>query len=283
MPRQEGSTSQRAARYRASFGHWVKMLLWTAVAGATCGCQSRQLATPQRLRHGLILVLPGIEGKSLLNHDIAMGLADAGVPDAIEIHDWTVGRIAMLYNLAAYGRNRRQAEQIARRIEAYQRTYPGRPVHLIGHSAGAAMAVLALEELREGASITAAILLGAALSPDYDLTKALKRTEFGIYNFYSAADVFYLGAGTTVFGTVDRKHAPAAGMTGFQMPRHAAAAAADLYRAKLHQIAWRPEMFRHGHPGGHLGWASRRFAQQWLSKIILAHRLGEAKTATAGP
>ena len=31
---------------------------------------------------GLVLVLPGIEGEGFLNHDIAYGLNDGGVPDA---------------------------------------------------------------------------------------------------------------------------------------------------------------------------------------------------------
>ena len=45
------------------------------------------LRTAERLQRGLVLVLPGVEGESCLNHSIARGLADGGVEAAIEIFD----------------------------------------------------------------------------------------------------------------------------------------------------------------------------------------------------
>ena len=275
MSRRAGGIGTLAVLRLARLKHWSRMILWPVLAAAASGCQSRDLVTPERLRQGLVIVLPGIEGRSLLNRDIIAGLADAGTHNAIEMHDWTAGRLAALYNLAAHGRNLKKAEKIAARIKAYQQQYPDRPVHLVGHSAGAAMVVLTLERLNETQPATAAILLGAALSPDYDLAKAIKRTQYGIYHFYSPGDVLYLGAGTLVFGTLDRKHGPAAGMVAFARPEHADPAQAALYREKLHQIAWRIEMVGAGHPGGHLGWASRSFAERYLGRIIRSHARGK--------
>src|SRR4029079_11614400 len=96
----------------------------------------------------------------------------------------------------ALERNREQAREIAERIVAYQDRYPDRPVTLIGHSGGAAMAVRVLESLPDGRRSDQAVLLAGALSPDYDLSTALGRTERGITNFYSGGDVLYLVAGT---------------------------------------------------------------------------------------
>src|SRR5260221_4327757 len=116
--------------------------------GRFCGGLLNDLRTPERLEKGLVLVLPGIEGQSLLNHGIARGLADGGVISAIEIFDWTTGVILLfLYHLRGSRRHKAQAEKIARRVVEYQRNYPGRPVHLVGHSGGGAMAGLALEHL----------------------------------------------------------------------------------------------------------------------------------------
>ena len=47
------------------------------------------LDNADRQASGLVLVLPGIEGRSTLNLDIAQGLVDGGVPLAVEVHDWT--------------------------------------------------------------------------------------------------------------------------------------------------------------------------------------------------
>jgi pimeloyl-ACP methyl ester carboxylesterase len=232
------------------------------------GRLGRKLAGEQRQRHGLILVLPGIEGESYINHTIAYGLNDAGIPDAIEIFDWTRGRILLLDNLMNSARNSRQADRLAGRVLQYQHACPDRPVHLVAHSGGAGLAVLALERLDEQRPIAAAILMAPALSPRYNLAPALRRTARGIYNLYSPHDNFYLAAGTAAFGTIDRKHTRAAGKVGFAMPEGLSAADADVYRTKLHQEAWRWEMLADGHAGGHLGWADRRFVKNWVARIV---------------
>jgi len=238
------------------------------------GCTAPRLTSPERLRHGLIIILPGIEGRGYLNQNIAAGLAEAGIPDAIEIYDWTLGPVAALYNLADYRRNISQADRVVDRIVDYQKRHPTRPVHLIGHSGGAGLAVLALERLPEGRSVTAAILLGAALWPEHDLTAALRHTRFGIYNFYSPYDAGLLGIGTSVAGTIDRRHGPAAGLVGFRLPKGAGDEVKRIYEEKLHQIPWSSEMASAGHFGGHFGWASRQFVKRWIGPIIRSHRLG---------
>ena len=79
------------------------------------------------------------------------GLLDAGLPYATEIVDWTTGRILLaIYHLRAWKRNRRAARQIAGRVVDYRRQYPGRPVWILGHSAGGAMAILAASFCRPG-------------------------------------------------------------------------------------------------------------------------------------
>src|SRR5512140_3603086 len=72
------------------------------------GCTAGNLRQPLRYEQGLVIILPGIEGQSPLNANIARGLAQGGVPSAIEINDWTVAWSATwLLNLADESRNRR--------------------------------------------------------------------------------------------------------------------------------------------------------------------------------
>jgi pimeloyl-ACP methyl ester carboxylesterase len=259
---QEGTRSFPRFRY-ALPGLGAALLVFGA------GCSTADLRKPQRYEQGLIIVLPGIEGRSPLNTNIARGLAQGGVPSAIEIYDWTFAYGASwLVNLADESRNRHRAAEVARRIVAYQKCYPGKPVHLIGHSGGGGVAVFALEALPPDRPVTSALLLAPALSPDYDLRRALRRTKCGLWNFYSSQDFGFLKVGTTIFGTIDREHGSAAGAVGFHEPTGLGDEGAKLYRTRLHQVRYSERMARSGNSGGHTGWASRQFVREWLAPLL---------------
>lgn len=252
-----------------------RMVAWATLSGLVTRPISHRLSGPARRRKGLVIILPGIEGEGFLNHSIAHGLHDAGLPDAFEIFDWTRGRRRLLHNLMGLSRNRQQAALLADHIRQYQRQQPDCPVHLVAHSGGAGIAAMALERLDPVRPITGAILLGSALSPEYNLAKALQRTRYGIYNLYSRYDFFYLGLGTRTFGTIDRRLRLASGKVGFRLPAGLDVAGEALYREKLHQIAWRKEWLHVMHAGGHTGWADRCFCREVLSRIIAGHHAGE--------
>jgi pimeloyl-ACP methyl ester carboxylesterase len=236
--------------------------------GWWCGEYENWLA-PERAERGYTIILPGVEGTSWFNVSIARGLVDAGHDGAIEIDDWTTGYWPMfVYHLMALERNKAEAQKIAGKIVAYQDRYPNRPVRLIGHSGGAALAVLVLEALPEDRKITQAVLLAGALSPDYNLSTALGRTERGVTTFYSPGDVLYLMAGTLALGTIDRQHTASAGAVGFRLPDHLTTDARQLYETLLHQEPYRWEMARSRNFGGHIGPANRKFVADWVAPLF---------------
>jgi pimeloyl-ACP methyl ester carboxylesterase len=264
----------RQARGNNVRGKLSRLFAAVTVLAGLSGCVGHMsYMEKSRQDKGLILILPGIEGESELNHMIADGLMDAGVPDAIDIYDWTGTRFLAAMNTVRFERNLRQASLIAQRISNYQRSHPGRPVHIIGHSGGG-MAVMVLEQMRRSRPITAAILLAPALSPDHNLAAAMERTKYGVYNFWTPNDAVFLGIGTTVMGNMDRVHGPAAGMVGFWTPDNLSMADTKLYQTKLHQVRWRFEMLKEGQLPGHMTWANPWFVKNWLGKIILAHEAG---------
>lgn len=247
---------------------WAILASSLLVGGAGCSLP-RSLTAPERYGHGLVIVLPGIEGGGPVARGIAIGLDKGGVTSAIELYDWSVGVPgAFLINLANYPRNLEQARRIADRIVQYRKDYPGAPVHLIGHSGGGGMALLALEALPVGRRIDAAILLAAAVSPARDLRSALRRVET-LYNFYSEQDFGFLKVGTTVFGDMDREFGPAAGAVGFRKPDGLSPDEQSLYDDRLRQVAWGRSLERKGVSGGHFGWASPRFAREYLAPMIV--------------
>lgn len=215
---------------------------------------------PERLDQGLVLILPGIEGRSFLNISLMQGLIDGGVPYGMEIVDWTTGnKFLALYHLRAWRRNLKIAAQLAARIVEYQRDYPGRPVWLIGHSGGAGMSVLTLAALPDGMKITGLVLMAAALSPGFDLTPAFEKVERGIWSFHSWNDWLFVGIGTTLFGTMDGWHRPGAGMLGFHPPRDP---------RPFTQTGYHPAMIRQFNFGGHFGCVHRVFVEEQVAPIV---------------
>lgn len=246
------------------------------------GCSAPvRIESPERLDQGYVLVLPGVEGQSYLNENIARGLENGQVPYAIEVYDWTTGSVALLpITLRGLERNRGEAAKIAAKIMAYQDAHPGQPVHIVGHSGGGGLAVLALEALPPEHAVTSIILLAPALSPDYDLCRAIRRTQLGIWNFFSPYDRGFLAVGTFVMGTLDGKHTASAGQRGFVLPRGLDAQRRQLY-LRVHQFQFDSQMAEDGHNGGHTGWAQRSFVATHIAALINRQRSPQSQPASA--
>ena len=228
----------------------------------------RTFVTEERLDHGLVIVLSGIEGRSLYNREICRGLNQGAGEFAIERKPWTLlGRLSFLYNLRAETRNRRKAAEIATYIMEYQDARPGRPVFLVGQSGGTAIAAWIAEALASDREIEGIIMLASALSPGYSLDAALSRCRRGIVSFYSRWDLVFCGLGTTVFGSADGRHGPSAACVGFNVPETAVGEGA--YR-KLFQVPWQPWMARDWNLGGHVTSGARPFVATYVAPLLRA-------------
>ncbi len=226
-------------------------------------------AHPDRLPHGLAIVLPGIEGRGAFSLSMFRGIHDAGFPGAVLLWDWTTRLWPLfLFHLRAQRRNRSKAAALAEIIVAYQNDYPGRPVYLVGHSGGAAMAAWTLEALPKGRAVTAAAMLGPALSPTYSLVGALQKVRHSVWNFWSPFDLVLLGAATLIFGTADRRHSISAGLSGFAVPHGANPEVAELYRTRLRQRRYELRMARQFNLGGHYGCANRVFVAEEVAPLL---------------
>ncbi|HWA99759.1 MAG TPA: alpha/beta hydrolase [Pirellulales bacterium] len=262
----------------------LRTLAWLAplVAVIATGCTPLRTLYPNalwddRLERGYTLVFPGIEGADPLNGNIARGIDWAGVPTAIEVVDWTTGIPPLLLaHLRWDWRNERQAARITQKIAAYQAEHPGKPVNLVGHSGGGAMCLLVLEQMPEGTQIDSVVLLAAAISPRYEIEPALAKTRRGIWNFYSPLDATLLLAGTTIAGTVDGRHTPAAGAIGFRDDDRRL-----VVLPKLQQIAYTPEMALRGHFGNHFGCCDPRFVQKYVGPVLSDQKASESIAGTA--
>ncbi|MHC4981611.1 MAG: alpha/beta fold hydrolase [Planctomycetota bacterium] len=220
----------------------------------------------ERLLRGLVIVLPGVEGRGPLNEAICKGLDAGGVDWAIEIYDWTLPFVPLV-NLRAEGRNRRKARELVERIRHYKTACPGRPVVLVGQSGGSAIGVWAAEQMPQGDKIDGLIMLAPALSPRYVLDEALSNCDRGIVSVHSHRDWLFLGLLTVVYGTMDGEHDFSAGMVGFEVPD--SKARNSLYQ-KFHDVGWTSEMAWKGHGGMHLTSGAANFVASYVAPFVLA-------------
>ena len=229
------------------------------------GLTKPRAADPALLADGVTFVLPGIEAESIFTWGICDGLTMGGIPGGMKIFNWGLPLPGgYLANLCWMDRNRRRGGDLSREIVAYQDRFPGRPVHLAAQSGGAGVAVFAAEALPAGREIEGLILLNGALSPGYDLRRALAKCRRGILNSYSHKDSVVLGWGTRLLGTTDRKFCDACGRVGFKLPAELDEAGRGLY-AKLTQVEWCQEHAANcGHWGGHITSANEEFLARYI-------------------
>jgi len=104
-----------------------------------------------------------------------------------------------------------------------------------------------------------------ALSPDYDLSAALRHVNGKMIVFTSKLDTVVLFTGTKLFGTMDGQRIPAAGFSGFVKPPGADGA---MYQ-KVHQYPYQYEWEKYGDYGDHIGAMSQLFADAVIAPLFL--------------
>lgn len=216
--------------------------------------------TPRRRRRGVIFILGGIEGPSLYARAMAVGLLRSRCRGAVVVHRWNAGIpfIRSARNLMSRAHHERCAAELAARIEAHRRDFPHTPVSLLGQSGGCWVIVRTLETLGPHRAVDRAVLLCPAISPGYDPSRAAAACRDGLVSIRGPGDLFMLGLGTSLFGTSDRRHTPAAGLVGWRRSARG-----------FHDVTWRPSWLRTGYLGNHITSASPAFIRDivgpWLA------------------
>lgn len=198
------------------------------------------------------------------------GLHDAGYPGESEMMAWETGRGLVADQYAGVSYKRAKAAGDAKRIRAYRRMYPGATASLLGFSAGTAEVVFALECLDESEGVGHVVLLGASISRDYDMTKALKRVRGKLYIITSTHDRM-LGIAMPFSGTADRKfHDPGAGLRGFVLPRGASPATRKLYAEKIVTVPYEKEFRKDKDKGLHFDNVKEGFIRDFVAPLLMA-------------
>lgn len=217
---------------------------------------------------GRVLVLGGVGRLDILGVGLRYAAGAAGLPYRVEIFPWGHGFGRWYADLTRADSRDRDAARLAEEIRRHRTDRPGSPVFIVARSAGAGIAVMALEQL-DADAVERVVLLAPALSPAYDLGPALRAVRREMVVFWSPADLIILGAGTLLFGTIDRVRSIGAGLVGFRRPRsnHSEDDQTRPYR-KLRQVRWSPAMIALGHLGGHFGADSPGFLRKYVVPLL---------------
>ena len=219
-------------------------------------------------RAGLVLVADGVGGLDLCGTALRYVMGSAKLPFQVRVVPWGHGFGRWHADLTNRDNRDAWGKQIADEVRAFREKSPESPVYLIGKSGGTGVIARALESLAETTTqIDGAVLIAPALSPRYDLSRALEAVRGEMVVFWSPFDVFVLGAGTGIFGTIDRIQGVSAGLVGFKIPENLNDLAKAQYK-KLRQVRWRPGMASTGYLGGHVGPDSPAFLRKYVVPLL---------------
>ena len=209
------------------------------------------------------IVADGVGGLDLCGASLRHVVDEARLPLTVCVAGWGHGFGRWHADLTDIDNQAAKAVEMAGRVIEHKTLYPDAPVYLVGKSGGTGVVVRALEGLPAGA-VEGVTLLASALSPGYDLSGALVAVRGEMVAYWSPLDVFVLGLGTALFGTVDRVHSAAAGLVGFRVP---AGSAAGRY-AKFRQVRWNLSMAPTGYMGGHIGPDCPAFLRKYILPML---------------
>lgn len=223
-------------------------------------------------RNGFVFYVDGAGGGNALKdygRGVEQGLRQAGFDGDFHSFSWHTGLGVAADQAASVEYKRSKARELARQIVDFRSSHPDSPVHLVGLSAGTAIAVFALEELPHSAHVDSVTLLGSSLSSHYDITEALKHVN-GRLSVYTSEKDAVLSVLVPISGTADRKYCGACsvGLKGFHMPADAQPEVVVLY-SKVYNINWRPEFAESGHNGGHTDAVNAVFVARYIAPTIM--------------
>ena len=242
----------------------VRLLCLFVLTYSLTGCISPVRRPVVELNPQPYLVhFPGIGGEAWFHRSFVRALHAGGFDAEGDVMDWTKNRFP-IRALQARDDNQETARRFA--DDLTKRARAGQPIYVTSESGGAAIAAWVLEALPDDVQVEAVVMLGPALSKDYDLTPALRHVRGNAYAFTSPYDKWVLSLGTSIFGTMDGVYEPAAGCVGFVKPPGGDAAQYAKLVQRKYEENW---LWTYGRFGGHLDVLSVRFASGYIAPLLI--------------
>lgn len=245
------------------------LILPAVLVVAGCATSHHEVLTPTYVpgQRGVVFSVDGAGAWQATSASLQRAIVDARLPLGVEPFEWSHGYGRFLADQMDYEHARAEGQCLAAKVAACRQTCPGGEVYLVAHSAGSAVVLAAAESLPP-ASVDRIVLLAPSVSADYDLRPALRCVRYGMDVFSSKRDFAYLGLGTALVGTADRKWGTAAaGRTGFRP--EAATMEDTLLLDRLRQHPWDPCVAWTGNHGGHYGGYQQGYLRAYVLPLLV--------------
>jgi pimeloyl-ACP methyl ester carboxylesterase len=248
----------------------ICVLLVTA-PGCTTFRFARRPAVPPEKVDVAIFVADGAGNFKACSKSLAEVVHKDKLPIYVHPFEWSHGYGRIFADQLGFEHAQAAGAALASQIAEFHTRYPHCRIFVMGHSAGATVALAAVEETPAG-TIERCFLIGPSVSASYDLRPALTKVRHAVHVFYSEHDWWYLGLATQVVGTQDRQWLEAAsGRVGFRFqPDNLDEQALEK---KLRQHPWRPRDADTGNLGGHYG----GYQPNFLRRNVLPFTQPQAK------
>ncbi len=236
------------------------------------GCAQDRVVPDLPGEHGITFYLDGAGGGGAIRNwgrGVKTGLARGGYHGQFCEFKWQTGLGILADQVSSVEYKRQKAAELADMIVQYTRANPGKPINLVGLSAGTAVAIYTIEALPKWCTVDVIVLLGSSMEARYNLARALTHVEDQVYVFTSSRDAV-LGFLVPMAGTADREYTgrEIAGIVGFKLPPRSSPETRMLY-TKVVNVRWQPKFETAGDYGGHTDGTQPKFVQKFITPLLV--------------
>ncbi len=225
------------------------------LAGINLGC-AQKTAGP------VVIYLDGAGWYSSAG-SVESGLRDAGYSGDFQTFSWSA-YLGPAHDHLINAGSKSIARRLARKIEKTRDDQPDAPINLLGLSAGTAVILSALEQLKAGVQVDNVVLFSPSVSADHVLNKAMAHVKRNLYATASPHDAIIKGLPVNA----DGKGGPCAGKNGFRLPPGAETSTLAAYRRVI-TVPWQPSFVGFGWNGSHTSVTTRRFVSSVIAPRVL--------------
>jgi predicted esterase len=194
---------------------------------------------------------------------VKAGLRGAGYEGRFQTFSWSAF-LGPAHDHFVNARSRLVARRLSRKIEDARAQDANSPIYVIGLSAGTAVVLSAIEQLREGVQVDHVILFSPSVAAKHDLTKALKHIRGRLYATTSPND----GILAALVINADGLGGSPAGRVGFRLPTKATKATQAAYRRVIN-LPWHPSYVAFDCDGGHTSVTHTEYVKTVIAPRIL--------------
>jgi hypothetical protein len=195
---------------------------------------------------------------------VESGLRAAGYKGAFNNFAWGSG-LGPAHDHFVNAGNKGIARGLSRRIERLRANDGESPICVMGLSAGTAVVLNAIEQLKDGVMVDNVVLFSPSVSADHNLTRAMRHVRRNLYATCSPHDAIINGLAVNA----DGKGGAPAGARGFRLLSGASEETRAAY-TRVINLPWQPSYIGFDWNGSHTSVTNSEFVANVIAPRVLS-------------